>query len=175
MYVSSWRRYCVCGSGSLRERAIEVLGQLHEGKLSKFKLTKDLKDHIRKRLSRLCTLQSVMHICSNGTGTKVERSNLVSDIGAPTFVLCRCLWAVRLSTGVSSVTLGIDTMVPQPKFYELYDVGTGPLYGSTLSSAGTAAVFLAACQDVSHILRAIFRVLNDRICTCRRCLGRSRW
>ena len=104
------------------------------------------------------SLQSVMHICSNGTGTKVEQSKLVSDIVAPSFVLCHCLWAVRLSTGVSSVTLGIDTMVPQPKFYELYDVGTGPLYGSTLSSAGTAAVFLAACQDVSYILLAVLIV-----------------
>ena len=52
--------------------------------------------------------------------------------------------------GVSG-EIAIDTILPQPKFYELYDVGTGPLYGNSLNSAGTTAVFAAACEEVSGV------------------------
>ena len=50
-------------------------------------------------------------------------------------------------TGVSSVVT-IDTILPQPRFYELYDVGTGPLYGNSVQSTGTTAVIEAACSEV---------------------------
>ena len=50
-------------------------------------------------------------------------------------------------TGVFSIAT-IDTILPQPRFYELYDIGTGPLYGNSVQSAGTTAVIEAACSEV---------------------------
>ena len=57
-------------------------------------------------------------------------------------------------TGVSSVVT-IDTILPQPRFYELYDVGTGPLYGNSVQSTGTTAVIEAACSEVTQTFTVV--------------------
>ena len=51
-------------------------------------------------------------------------------------------------TGVSNLIV-IDTILPQARFHEIYDIGTGPLYGNSIQSAGTVAVIEAACKEVS--------------------------
>ena len=50
-------------------------------------------------------------------------------------------------TGVSSLVT-IDAIVPAPRFHELYDVGTGALYGNTVPSAGTATIIEATLSEV---------------------------
>ena len=42
----------------------------------------------------------------------------------------------------------IDSMLPQPRFYDLYDVGTGPLYGNAVPGSGTTSVIESACREV---------------------------
>lgn len=66
-------------------------------------------------------------------------------------LLCQCganaaiplALSLERDTGVSSVVT-IDTIVPQPRFHEMYDVGTGPLFGNGLSDKGTVSVVNAA-------------------------------
>ena len=53
-------------------------------------------------------------------------------------------------TGLPSVA-SIDTLLPQPRFYELYDVGTGALYGSTLRVAGSGTVVAGVCRDIANV------------------------
>ena len=56
-----------------------------------------------------------------------------------------------------SSVVTVDSILPQPRFYQLFDIGTGPLYGDAVHSAGTLAVVATACSEV-------------RCCVCMRVL-----
>ena len=60
---------------------------------------------------------------------------------------------LQSKTGVSSVVT-IDSILPQPRFHQSYDIGTGPLYGDSVHSAGTRAVIEAACSEVQAVVLA---------------------
>ena len=47
-----------------------------------------------------------------------------------------------------SSVVTIDSILPQPRFHQSYDIGTGPLYGYSVHSSGTRAAIEAACSEV---------------------------
>ena len=57
----------------------------------------------------------------------------------PVSCLVRETERLQSKTGVSSI-VSIESILPQPRFYELYDIGTGPLYGDSIVSNDTAGI-----------------------------------
>ena len=58
--------------------------------------------------------------------------------------------SVQHKTGVSSIAT-IDSIGPQPRFYQLYDVGTAPFSGSFVDCSDTAAMIEAAYCEVRTV------------------------
>ena len=61
---------------------------------------------------------------------------------------------LQSKTGVSSVVT-IDSILPQPRFHQSYDIGTGPLYGNSVQSSGTLAAIEAACSEVRTVMLSV--------------------
>ena len=51
-----------------------------------------------------------------------------------------------------SSVVTIDSILPQPRFYQSFDIGTGPLYGDCVLSVRTSRLIEAACSEVSYRL-----------------------
>ena len=144
----------------LRERAIELLGEVYKGETPLFPVADDRSDtraHILKRLRRLCTIPDDTRLADVAKQTLKEAFAFKGAVSRwhCAAVACRggasttpsIAEGLHSKTGVSSVVT-IDSMLPQPRFYDLYDVGTGPLYGNAVPGSGTTSVIESACREV---------------------------
>ena len=64
-------------------------------------------------------------------------------------------------TGITSAA-AIDTIVTQPRFADTHDIGTGPLYGNSVSGDDTGPLVIAAVQEVrkqGSLIRVRFKLL----------------